>query len=973
MKNLIVLLLVIGSLPLCVEAQSVIRGPYLQNASANHITIKWRTDQPTQSKVNFGDSPNNLNINYFDAAWKTDHEVEIVNLNPHTTYYYNIANANTVLVPAAHDLYFKTHPTNEGSAAYKFWILGDSGTADADARNVRDAYYNYIGNQHTDGILFLGDNAYGDGTDSEYQNAVFENMYEDKLKNSIAWSTMGNHDGHSANSNAQTGPYFDIFTFPTNGGSGGVASGTEAYYSFDYGNIHFICLDSYGIDRSEGATMYDWCQKDIQNTNQEWIVAFWHHPPYSKGSHDSDSEIELKEMRTNYLPMLEDNGVDLVMSGHSHSYERTFFINGHYGNSNSFNPNHIVGTNGSGDGRANGNGAYVKDINGYNAGDGAVYVVAGSSGKVTEAPLDHEAMYYSVAALGSCVLEVDGDELEVKFIQDNGSVSDYFSIHKNEVDCAIGTACNDQDPCTLNDAWNSDCNCEGTPAIDSDNDGVCDDYDCHIWNPFFPALPGSSCDDGNPSTPFDVVLADSCTCAGFYEVPCIVEASVLNNIITIGGLPSDANARIFDQNWDPIWDCNPWTGNACNIAETYVADNGIYNISVNAQNCEFYQQVIVNNVQTGCTDNDNDGICEEDDCNDADASIPAAPNTPCNDGNAATENDVIQADGCSCLGAAVNECNIVATSNEGVISISGLAGTSTKIFDSNWTAVWECNTWTNNPCSNFETYPSGEGTFYISSQSINCDFFTTLEVANAACDDDDYDGVCNQDDCEPYNPALPTTPNTPCFDGNPNTVNDVYQADGCTCMGTLITTETGCNIMYAIGPNNVSFGNLTDDIVTVNLFDVNNNEVFGCGTWRIPCSESEVASNLSSGIYYINIESFTADWTLKCDVNKLISVGENLFGTTDMISTNTKNETTFRLYPNPTSGILNLDLTNFENTNIIIDIYDFLGQQVYSKSINDSSNSIYELNLAHFQNGVYSLSFIVDGENQYYRTFIVRQ
>ena len=66
------------------------------------------------------------------------------------------------------------------------------------------------------------------------------------------------------------------------------------------------------------------------------MIAFCHHPPYTKGSHDSDADIELMEMRQNALPILEDAGVDLVLSGHSHSYERSFLIDGHYGTSSTF-------------------------------------------------------------------------------------------------------------------------------------------------------------------------------------------------------------------------------------------------------------------------------------------------------------------------------------------------------------------------------------------------------------------------------------------------------------------------------------------------------------------------------------------------------------------------------------------------------------------------------------------------------------
>ena len=410
---------------------NIVRGPYLQKASDTGITIKWRTDLSSKCTVLYGTSINSLNDSISETFDTTEHEIAILNLFPATKYYYKIKDSLGIQKDSDADLYFKTHPTPSSDGALTAWILGDCGTANNDARAVIDAYYSYIGTSHTDMMLFLGDNAYNDGTDPQYQTAIFENMYEDKLKNTIAWSCLGNHDGHSAQSSSQTGPYYDIFTFPTAGESGGVASGTEAYYSFDYGNVHFIILDSYDTDRSIGGAMYNWCLSDIQNTTAKWIVAIWHHPPYTKGSHDSDLETNLIQMRERFLPILEGNGVDLILSGHSHSYERSYYLNGHYGNANTFDSNlHTVGDSGDGNGKIDGTGAYRRAINGSGEGEGAVYITTGSAGKTTSAPLNHQAMFYSVPDLGSCVLEISTDTLNIKFLRETGSIDDYFTITK---------------------------------------------------------------------------------------------------------------------------------------------------------------------------------------------------------------------------------------------------------------------------------------------------------------------------------------------------------------------------------------------------------------------------------------------------------------------------------------------------------------------------------------------------------------
>ena len=61
--------------------------------------------------------------------------------------------------------------------------------------------------------------------------------------------------------------------------------------------MHFVCLDSQESSRSTTGPMFTWLRQDLAATTAEWVIAFWHHPPYSKGSHDSDTETQLREMR----------------------------------------------------------------------------------------------------------------------------------------------------------------------------------------------------------------------------------------------------------------------------------------------------------------------------------------------------------------------------------------------------------------------------------------------------------------------------------------------------------------------------------------------------------------------------------------------------------------------------------------------------------------------------------------------------
>ncbi|MGI8598744.1 MAG: metallophosphoesterase, partial [Chitinophagaceae bacterium] len=423
----------------------ITRGPYLNAASQNSIVIRWRTNVPTASIVKIGTFVNNLNKTYADTLLKTEHEIKFSGLSAGTKYFYSLSTSQKKLQGDSNN-YFKTLPPKDNLEKIKVLAMGDMGNNSTNQKKVRDAYLKYMGGKNSDVWILLGDNAYSSGLDSEYQNNFF-NIYQDNLtKNHVLWPAPGNHD-YKYSSTAQKDhkmPYYDIFSLPVNGEAGGVASNNEAFYSYDYGNVHFVSLDSYGME-SGSTRLYDttgaqvtWLKKDLAANKQKWTVVYFHHPPYTKGSHDSDIETELIRLRQNLVKILERYNVDLVLNGHSHSYERSYLLKGHYDIESTFNHeiHALSSSSGKNDGTSN-SCPYVK--NSGDTANGIVFAVVGSSGRVGGSSLGypHDAMYYSnVTTGGAMVLEIENNRLDAKWIGSDGLIRDNFTILKDvENDC----------------------------------------------------------------------------------------------------------------------------------------------------------------------------------------------------------------------------------------------------------------------------------------------------------------------------------------------------------------------------------------------------------------------------------------------------------------------------------------------------------------------------------------------------------
>ncbi len=437
------------------------RAPYVQLATHQSMVVVWRTDGPMNAVVHYGRSLTDLDSRSVETAVVTrvalstnkveakalaervpgllqmprlhsapvgyfQYEVPLSGLAPDTKYYYAIYDGTRRLTEADASYHFVTHPVPGSPRPMRFWVVGDSGTGRETQHNVHGAMLNHVVDtkRDVDFYVHVGDMAYMRGKDVEFQTRFFE-VYEPTLRHLVCWAAMGNHEGATSKGTNGTGPYYDAYVLPTRAEAGGLASGTEAYYSFDYGRAHFICLDSHDLDRRPTGMMARWLKMDLERTRQDWIIAYFHHPPYTKGTHDSDRERQLIEMRTHIMPILESGGVDLVLTGHSHIYERSMLIDGAYATPTV--AENVVFEDREGDPDADG--PYRKSA-GINANNGEIQVVAGHGGTTIGRKGTIPFMRKIIVEHGSVLVDIDGDTLTGTMINKYGEIKDRFGLIK---------------------------------------------------------------------------------------------------------------------------------------------------------------------------------------------------------------------------------------------------------------------------------------------------------------------------------------------------------------------------------------------------------------------------------------------------------------------------------------------------------------------------------------------------------------
>jgi hypothetical protein len=342
--------------------------PYLQYATPTSIIIKWETDNQVIGSVIYS-KDDSFNQMVTESSPAKIHEVKLKGLIPATKYYYKVKYDNTVLETAS----FTTAPV-PGTPNWRMVAYGDNRTFPETHKRI----VAQILKLNPSMVIHSGDLVSNGNNYEEWKTEYFDPM-KGLSENITVFPSLGNHERNSPH-------YYEYMSLPDENG--------ESYYSFDYGNAHLIALNSNVMEApfDLDSEQTQWLIQDLKkHADTEWKIVFFHHPLFR-----CQPTRGIEPQRWVWQDVFDEYGVDLVVNGHDHYYQRTYAI-GNYQGKPSRGIYHII----SGGGGANN------------------YPIM---------PKVHAASRRSIHHI--TLLDFQGDRIVGRAIDDKGNVFDAFVIDK---------------------------------------------------------------------------------------------------------------------------------------------------------------------------------------------------------------------------------------------------------------------------------------------------------------------------------------------------------------------------------------------------------------------------------------------------------------------------------------------------------------------------------------------------------------
>jgi 3',5'-cyclic AMP phosphodiesterase CpdA len=303
---------------------TTMRFPYMQNVGSDRASILWATLEPGVGVVQYSSDGVNFNTvvaksTFFPSSVTgmaqniVQYQADLRGLSPNTDYVYSVSVSGGD-VSTAGQPGFRT----AGPGQFKFFVLGDSGWGIANQTTEQSKIAQRMLFEKPALVIHTGDLVYNPSANYDSYQRNYFNYYAQSMSSVPFYPCPGNHDYDVQNGAA----YLNIHAVPSDNVP---PADRGRYYSFDWGNVHFVSVDlMLSLDAAtngSGGPMLRWLENDLRSTRQFWKIVYFHQPPYSSGLNENDP-VALNA-RTWVVPLIEASGVQIVLSGHQHSYQRS--------------------------------------------------------------------------------------------------------------------------------------------------------------------------------------------------------------------------------------------------------------------------------------------------------------------------------------------------------------------------------------------------------------------------------------------------------------------------------------------------------------------------------------------------------------------------------------------------------------------------------------------------------------------------